>query len=102
MRYLNSIHCPSKQTTIASRKTTLVVMERPELNIAKLSNALRLLKDATAPSRLLRHAEVVAEVAAELADAVAALGASARRDPRPCRSLACFDTHVSATPKSPA
>jgi hypothetical protein len=70
----DSVHYPGKHATIASRSNPLLVRERPALNIANLSDALILLKDAGAPSRLLRHAEVVAEVAAEVADAVAALG----------------------------
>jgi hypothetical protein len=51
-----------------------MVMRHAANSPTTLAEALAFLRDAEAPPRLLRHAELVAEVAADLAKAIAALG----------------------------
>src|SRR5437763_472124 len=56
------------------------VMQHAANGTTTLAEALAFLRDADAPPRLLRHAELVAEVAADLAKVIAALGVPINRN----------------------
>jgi hypothetical protein len=65
---------PERRACGAGAAQRAYVMQHPAKDPSTLAEALAFLRDAGAPPRLLRHGQLVAEVAAELAKAIAALG----------------------------